>query len=246
MSNTTSNPSQQQSGPSGAGAKVQGGGSGGVAPPSPGGNMLPWQEVAPWTDLQNWAYGNAGGLYNQTSGLNNAAINQQQGVIGGSLLDQNNPYLKDYYNAGASAITDQYQQATMPNILGGAAQTGNVFSQGTNQAINNADTALSKGLGNYAAGLYSPAYQQGVSLTESAAQNAPYLAQGAWNPNTQLYNMGAAGQSQAQDVLNTGYNNQYQQAMWPFTELGYLGQGLGSFGGGGTTHTTAPSSASGK
>ena len=81
---------------------------------------------------------------------------------------------------------------------------------------------------------------QGLGLTQGALSNIPNLASAAYIPSQQLMQSGALGQNQAQNVLNTGYQNLYNQATWPYQELNMLGQGFGNYPQGtGTQQTTS-------
>src|SRR5665213_2182955 len=115
----------------------------GVAPPTPGASMLPNQQVAPLTDQQLAAMQGVTTQAGGTQPFLNAAQQQQMQTIQGQYLNpSSNQYLQDYYNAAAAPMTQQYQQATAPNILQSAAQTGTLGSAGTAQAFQNADTSL--------------------------------------------------------------------------------------------------------
>jgi hypothetical protein len=220
-----------------------------VAPPAPGPSILPNQQVAPFTPDQLAAMGLTEQQAGGAQGFLNNAMADQNYMASGALLSPNNPYLAQYFNAAAAPMIQNYEQAVAPNLLQNAAQTGTLGSAGSQQAFGNAQTALAQGLGNLGAGIYEPAYNQGLQATQAAAQGAPALAQGQFIPSQELYGMGQQGQQQAQNVLNTGYSNQYQQAMWPFQELNFLGQGLGMAAGGGGSGTTisqSPYQGSGK
>lgn len=220
----------------------------GVAPPTPGASMLPNQQVAPLTDQQLAAMQGVTTQAGGTQPFLNAAQQQQMQTLQGQYLNpSSNQYLQDYYNAAAAPMTQQYQQAIAPNILQSAAQTGTLGSAGTQQAFQNANTSLSQGLGNLAANIYEPAYQQERGMQQSAAQGAGNTASSQFIPSQELQQSGQIGQNQAQNVLQTGYQNANTAAMWPFQELQMLGQGLGTAGGNaGTSITTGTSSMPGQ
>jgi hypothetical protein len=241
----------------GAGSGLNAAGAGGFSSakqdtqgaPTPGPSMLPNQQVAPLTQQQLQAMELTSGVTGGTQNFLGNAMNQENFAAGGGYLNPNNPYLANYFNAAAAPMTQNYQQTIAPNILQQAAQTGTLGSAGTGQAFGNAETALAQGLGNLGAGIYEPAYAQGLNITQQAAQGAPGLAQGQYIPEQQLMQSGQIGQAQGQNVLNTGYQNLYNQSQWPFQELNMLGGGLGMASGGGSTGgsiTTAPYAGSGK
>jgi hypothetical protein len=220
-----------------------------VTPPTPGLQYTPNQQVAPLTPQQTQAMQMVSNQAGPTQNFLNNTIGTQDYITSGGLLNPSNPYLSQYFNTLAQPLTEQFAQTTAPNILANAAQTGTIGSAGENQAFGNAETALAQGLGNLGAGLGYSGYNTGVNATETAAANAPSLASGAFVPAQQLAESGQIGQQQAQNVLNTGYNNLYASGESPFQLLNQLGQGLG-LASGGTGHggsvTTNPYSGAGK
>lgn len=215
---------------------------GGTTPPTVGPSPYPNQQVAPLTqqqiDAMNLVSQNTGGA----QGLLNTAMGTEGSFAGGSLLNPNNPYLADYFNSAAFPLTQQYEQTIAPNILQQAAQTGTLGSAGMNQAFGNAEAGLGQGLGTLGAGIYEPAYEQGLNLTQQAITGAPGVAQGSYIPSQELMQSGQVGQTQGQNVLNAAYNNLYGQANWPFQALSMLGGALGQAGGGaGSSVSIGPS-----
>lgn len=200
--------------------------------PTPGVSNLPQQQVAPLTPQQLQSMNMVSQQSGGTQGFLNAAEQQQQDTINGAGLSPNNPYLAQYFNTAAQPMINQYTQATAPNILQSAAQTGGLGGSGQAEAFKNAQSGLAEGLGNLGAGIYEPAYAQGVQNQQAAAQNAPNLASGQYIPSQQLMQSGQVGQNQAQNVLQTAYNNLYGTAQYPFQELSQLGGALGQAGGG--------------
>lgn len=217
-----------------------------AATPAP--SPLPNQQVAPLTQQQQQAMNSVSQQAGSSQNFLNQAEGEQAQTIAGQGLAPNNPYLADYFNAAAQPLTQQFEQATAPNILANAASTGTVGSAGMKQAFGNAETSLAQGLGNLGAGIYEPAYAQGVQNQQNAAQNAPNLASGQFIPSSQLSASGQIGQNQAQNVLSTQYQNLLGQANYPMQELNQLGAALGlASGGGGNTVSigTSPAGSSG-
>jgi hypothetical protein len=128
-----------------------------------------------------WPYVNV--LQGQTQGWNNALQGQIQGS---DPLQTMNPYLQQYYNAAAQPLTQQYQQATAPNIVGNAAMTGGVGGSGAASAMNQANNSLSQGLGQLAAGIYEPAYAQAQNLSQQAQQQGRSLETGLFGQGQSL------------------------------------------------------------
>ncbi len=170
--------------------------------------------------------------------LNNSIGASNYAAQGGLMSPTSNPYLKQYYQAAAQPMISEYEQATAPNIVKDAAQTGTVGGTGHTEATRNANETLSTGLGDLAANIYSPAYGQGLQAAEMAVGGAPNLASGAYIPSQMMQQSGAIGQNQTQNMLNTGYGNLNTQAMWPFTELQQLAGGLGAYPGQGGSKVT--------
>lgn len=129
----------------------------------------------PWMQQ---AMGAAGGLLNDPT--IQAAQAANQATMSGQYLDPSkNTALQAYLNAGMDPIVRNYQQAVAPNILSNAIASGGLGSSGTEQAFANAQNQLAQQLGNYAAGVIEPAYQQERQLQQGAIQAAPGLLQPA-------------------------------------------------------------------
>jgi hypothetical protein len=123
---------------------------------------------------QQQAYGAAGGLLNNP--YIQAAQQANQATISGQYLDPSrNQALQDYMNAGMAPIIANYQTATAPNILANAIGAGGLGSSGTAEAFEAAGSELSRSLGDYAANVMYPAYQQERQLQQQAIQGAPGL-----------------------------------------------------------------------
>ena len=195
--------------------------------------MLPNQQVAPLSQQQIDAMNSVSTQAGGAQDFLNSAQNQQLATLQGQYLNpQSNPWLQSYYNAAAQPMVQQYQQAIAPNILQQAASSGTIGSQGMDQAFSNAQQGLAQGLGNLAANTFEPAYAQERQLQQNAATGAGNTASSQFIPSQEEMQSGQVGQNQAQNVLQTGYQNAYQQAMWPFQELQMFGQGLGTANGG--------------
>jgi hypothetical protein len=232
-----------------SGTSVTGGGT--AAPPTTASTIgantsslaaspLPNQQVAPLTPQQLQAMNLTSALTPGTQGAADTALAENANIAGGSLLSPSgmNPQLQQYYNAIAAPMVQNYQTATMPNILATEAETGTLGSPGASQAMTAAQNTLGQNLSNLGAEIAEPAYATNVNATLSAGAQNPSLVSGAYTPASQLAASGATSQNQAQNVLNAGYNNAYSQATWPYQELGMLGSAFGNLGGGGTTIST--------
>jgi hypothetical protein len=137
----------------------------------------------------------------QLQGAAGSAMPMQNWLASGAAMNpQTNQYLQQYFNAAAQPMEQQFQQTIAPNLLQNAAQTGTLGSAGAAQGMQNAQTALSQGLGNLAAGIYEPAYSQGLTATQNAVNQGlnTGLSASQQGLNTGL---SAAGQG-----LNAGMN----------------------------------------
>ena len=217
---------------------------GGQIAPSP----LPNQQVAPFTQAQLAGQQLGEQQTAGTQGALNTAQNANTAIAAGANLNpQTNQYLQQYYNAAAEPVVQNYEQAVAPNILGNAVAAGGLGSSGTEQAFSNAQSQLGQQLGNLSANIYEPAYETALGQQTAAIGQAPGLATAQYTPASELTGIGGQQQSQAQNVLQTGYQNQTAQGMWPYTALQMFGPTIGqALGNAGTTVTTStnPSSTS--
>ena len=207
----------------------------------PGPSPLPYQQVAPFTKQQT-----AGmqGVSQQAGGAQqalNEAQAQQAATAGGAYLGPN-PYLQDYYNAAALPMTQDYQQAIAPNIVAEAVRSGGIGGSGEQANFANAQSSLAQGLGTLGANIYEPAYVAERQLQQGADQNAPNMAAGQFVPSQELMQSGQTGQQQAQNVLNTGFQNLNTRALWPYQEMQMAGGAIPTaVGGAGNQVTVGPS-----
>lgn len=234
------------------------------------GQQLGEQSVGTTLSGVPYAQGSAAQTAAQT-GDTQAALGTAQNAntaiaAGQNLNPQTNQYLQEYYNAAAQPVIQNYEQAVAPNILSNAVAAGGLGSSGSEQAFSNAQSQLGQQLGNLSANIYEPAYEQGLQQQAAAIGQAPSLATGQYTPASELgqaaqtlygagsqvsgagntlAGIGGQQQQQAQDVLQTGYQNQTQQAMWPYTALQMFGPTIGqAIGNAGTTVTTGTNPAS--
>lgn len=197
----------------------------GTLAPGPNGSWTippypyPYQQVAPFTDMQMQGLDavQAQGAWNPLVGQ---AMGLQSNVMGQNAI--NNPLLAQYFSAAATPVTGQMNAAAL--------KSGNFGSYGTQAALGNT-------LGNMAANIYEPAWNQQEQLRQNAAYMSPYLMQAGYYPAQQLMQYGGAEQQQAQNVLNTGFQNLYGFAGWPFQDLNMLGQTIGLGMGTGSSQT---------
>lgn len=206
-------------------------GSPGVINPYP----YPEQQVAPFSPLQQQGF-DAIAAQGGSSPLVDQAMQYQSSVMNQNAID--NPLLAQYFNAAAIPMVQQYRNATAPGIASSALKAGAFGGSGHQQAMSDAEQNLGQGLSSLAAGIYEPAWNQQAQMQQQAAYMSPTLQQASYLPAQQLLQAGGAQQQQAQNQLNTAYQNQYAQAGWPYQALQGLGQGVNlALGGAGSTTT---------
>ena len=128
------------------------------------------------------------------------AMNEQNAAINGAFSGPNN-LLTQYYNAAALPLVQNYQNATMPNIVGNAFNTGNVGSSAVGQQVTNANNSLAQGLGTLGADIAFPAYEQGLGIQNNAALNAGQVAGNMFLPANELGQVGTQQQQQQQNYM---------------------------------------------
>lgn len=148
---------------------------------------------------------------------------------------QANPFLDDMYGAASRAMTEQFQEATMPGLnmtFGAGGRTGSGAHQ---HALQNAQDQLGQNLGELASNMYGQAYgternlqqqaqsqlgnqfmqeqgmlgnmlQQNQNFAMQNAQQLPQLAAIDWNNIAQLSNVGQQVEGKAQEALQDRMN----------------------------------------
>jgi hypothetical protein len=204
------------------------------------------QQVAGFTDPQMQAMQLGQDVTGNAQSLADLGA-ASQGAFASGAFTGPNPYLNDYYNQAATQLSNQYQYGTAPSRMAEAQQAGAFNSSGFQQQQGLDQYGLGQGLATLGAGIYEPAYQQGMANQLNAAENMGQSLQNLYAPSQQLYNIGAAQQQQQQNVFNANTQNAAQQANWPFSLLSQFGGALGQAGmGGGTSISTGPASSGGK
>lgn len=221
----------------------------------PGGKVAaspyPYQQVAPWSVPQMQA---AQGItsYGQASPLTAGAQQEAAKDLSGQYLSpSSNPQLKNYYDAAADSLVQQYKYATDPSLLAHGAQTGTLVSSPMVQQNQLARYNLGQNLSNLSAQIYEPAYEFERSQQANAMAQSPNLVNSQYIPSQQLWQLGSNMQGQAQNVMNSGYNNLQTLGLWPYQALGMYGNSLGAAAGpgsqtqyAGSTNTTGSTSGS--
>jgi hypothetical protein len=179
----------------------------------------PNQEVAPFSGMQMGGF-DAISAMGGRSPLVDQAMQFQSNVMNQDAA--NNPLLSDYFNRAAGDVMGQMNSAAVrAGAYGGSGAT---------------ETA-GKTMNDLATSIYFPAWQEQERLRQNAAGMAPGLMQSSYFPSQMLLEAGGQQQAQAQNVLNTAYQNLYGQQGWPFDVLQMLAQVLGIGQGLGSTAT---------
>lgn len=141
----------------------------------------------------------AGGLLSnmatQGNPVVNAAMQQQQDVIGGKYLGPN-PFLDQYARGVSDRMGEGYATGTRAGVFSGYNNDGNSVQakSGFGQALGNADRSFADSLGQTMSGLYMQNYQNERASQNAAAQSAPNLANFGLNAATTLGNFGSQQQ----------------------------------------------------
>lgn len=161
----------------------------------------------------NWALDTSQGLLGNYAvhgtPLTNAAMQQQQNVIGGGMLGSN-PYIDKVAGDITSRMSDAYATGTRAGQMGAAAQSGNWGSSSANEALQMKDRAFADSLGSTLNNLYFGNYSQERAAQDAAARGSTGLA------NFGVQNAGLLGQSGA-DAWQRPYTQlqNYQSALSP-------------------------------
>lgn len=161
----------------------------------------------------NWALDTSQGLLGNYAvhgtPLTNAAMQQQQNVIGGGMLGSN-PYIDKVAGDITSRMSDAYATGTRAGQMGAASQAGNWGSSSARQALQMKDRAFADSLGSTLNNLYYGNYQNERAAQDAAARGSTGLA------NFGVQNAGLLGQSGA-DAWQRPYTQlqNYQSSLSP-------------------------------
>lgn len=228
------------------------------------------QRVAPFTDLQNQAFGMTQDIANSSNAQIGQAQNALSGIMGGAnqigvgqnaLLGQNNPYLQQAIDAASQDVTRNYQDATAPSTDAAFARSGAFGGSAWQQAVSDNQHQLTSDLGNIANSMRMQDYNTQAQLGEddlnrqaqiqgqnlnnqlSAIGAMPGLSQAGYNNASALSSVGAQQQQQLnQTRLDNAYNDWLNQQQYPYQQLGVMQGALGTILGsaGHDISTTSP------
>jgi hypothetical protein len=202
---------------------------------------FPNQQVAGFSGPEEQAFGNTAQLATQEGQAFSPSLPLVSNTLSGAYLNPaTNPWLTATYNAAAQPLTENYASTVAPGEETGAIQAG-AFG-GSADAEANALNQYQFGgqLQNLATGIYGGNYQQERQNQLGTLGDLGKISLGLNEPNQQLLDVGGLQQAQQQNVLNTGYENQYNAASWPYQLLSMFtgGGGVGSLGGGAGSSTS--------
>ena len=195
---------------------------------------MPNQQVAGFTNGQMSNLNALGGSgATGAANINSAAQGAQQ-IGEGKYLDPNNPALQGALSAENQQTSANYMNAIAPStsseFIGAGAGAGSAYNNARNANQYSLATALSNNANNVIGQNYfqnlqeMPGASAAVNAATGAGQGAYQTALGAGNQK----------QQQQQNVLNTNYQNQYNQATWPYQAVSMIQnllQGSTGFGG---------------
>lgn len=229
---------------------VTGQGGANTSNPSLTGGQVPQQSVAGLDPAEMAGLQSELTAAGQQGQLANTNASTAEAILGGSNMNATmNPYLNSYYQAALQPMANTYAATTAPSEMSQAALSG---------AFGGSSDAEARALNQYnfgnneatlGANIYEPAYQAdylaGLGQQTSVLGMEPSLMSGLTQPGETTLGAGAITQEQQQNQLNTQYQNQYSQFMWPYQQAQYLGSGLGLPAGSGGATVSYPSSSGG-
>ncbi len=208
---------------------------------------FPNQYVAGFTNPQNAGFSDITGAATGLTGMSNGGLSMMDNTLAGNYLNPStNPYLADTSNAAAQTMMNQYEDATSPGIAANFINGGGFGSSAMTNAQDAAKYGLGTNLAQLNASIYGQNYQNERSNMMQALGLMPTVDNAALAPGEAMLNIGNQQQQQNQNVLDTNYQNAYQQAQFPFqvaqmmqsaiTGIGNMGSGsvsVAPFMGGG-------------
>ena len=212
----------------------------------PGGQLaqdnMPNQQVAGFNPYEDTGLTNEFDTAQGQQGGVNAGENLTQQTLEGDYLNpSSNPYLQATSQAMAAPTIAEYQNAIAPSQMGQAALSGAFggSADAENQALGQFN--LQNTLGNMNEMLYGQNYQNERTNQLNTLNNLGNIESGEQAPSQAELAAGGMQQQQSQNQLNTTYQNQLNQAQWPYQLLQYLSGELGGLGqGAGRSTSTYP------
>jgi hypothetical protein len=202
---------------------------------------FPNQQVAPQTGAELAGVAGTTNLAGAENSAYSPALPLLSDTLSGTYLNPaTNPWLTATYGAAAQPLTEAYQSSVAPSEMTGAIESGAFGGSSDAEARALNQYQFGGQLQNLATNLYGQNYQTERQNQLNLLSNLGGVSQGLNAPNEQLLGAGGFEQAQQQNVLNTQYQNAYNQAEFPYQLLGMFtgGAGVGGLGGGAGSSTT--------
>lgn len=149
-------------------------------------------------------------------------INAMRGGYGtllGAADVMNNPMLARAAEGAIRPVTQQLTEQILPNIRGGAVQTGQYGGSRQALAEGTAIDRAVRSMGDITSNMYSNAYQQGLGTLSSALGMAPQMLQLSQMPAQTIGQLGALSEADQQKALQEQmYRHEYAQKQ-PYSML---------------------------
>jgi hypothetical protein len=141
------------------------------------------------------------------------------GTLLGAADVMNNPMLAQAAQGAIRPVAEQLTEQILPNIRGGAVQTGQYGGSRQGLAEGTAIGKATRAMGDITANMYSNAYQQGLGTVGGALSMAPQMLQLSQAPAQAIGQVGALNEADAQKALQEQmYRHEYEQKQ-PYSQL---------------------------
>ena len=161
------------------------------------------------------------------SPLSQAALQQQQNVVGGQYLGMN-PFFQGAFAAAKAPIEEAFQNQ-IANITSQASRAGRYGSGAAQQLQERAATGLARELSNIGGTLAFRGYESERARQEAAAQMAPTLAQTEYQDINKLLAVGQGQEAYEQARIASEMQKYNEQQMAPYAALqSFLGSVYGA------------------
>jgi len=161
------------------------------------------------------------------SPLLQAALQQQQNVVGGQYLGMN-PFFQGAFAAAKAPIEEAFQNQ-IANITSQASRAGRYGSGAAQQLQERAATGLARELSNIGGTLAFRGYESERGRQEAAAQMAPTLAQTEYQDISKLLAVGQGREAYEQARIASEMQKYGEQQMAPYAALqSFLGSVYGA------------------
>jgi hypothetical protein len=193
------------------------------------------QTVAGLDPLTQQGIDQTGQLGTQGTAAGNAGTQALTDTLGGKYLDQGNPYLSGIIDQAQGDVVRNYNQVVKPQTEAAMVNSGSFGNAGLQQYQQGQQSDLQRNLGDISTNIRGNAYANERGLMNSAIGLAPtYNAMQFGNANAATA-AGQLRQQQEQAQLSDLYQRFLQEQGWDASQLGVLGNALGTLSGRQTT-----------